>query len=99
MFRYYEDPALGKSDTRNYAEYAGTYELASGIIQTVSVRDGKLYAQRGDRAENELLPESSEVFFLKGVEGRRLFRRNDGSKVDAMIDRRNNEDVVWKKIM
>lgn len=98
MFRYYEDPTLGKSDTRKNAEYAGSYELASGIIQTVSVRDGKLYAQRGDRAEHELLPESSEVFFLKGVEGRRLFRRNDSGKIDAMIDRRNNEDVVWKRI-
>jgi hypothetical protein len=32
------------------------------------------------------------------VEGRRLFRRAEGGKVDAMIDRRNNEDVVWKKI-
>jgi Domain of unknown function (DUF4440) len=97
MFRYYEDPALGKADTKKYPEYAGVYELATGIIQTVSIRDGKLYAQRGDKPENELLPESVEIFFLKGVEGRRLFHRNDGGKVDAMIDRRNNEDVVWKK--
>jgi hypothetical protein len=27
-----------------------------------------------------------------------LFRRAEGGRVDAMIDRRNNEDVVWKKI-
>ena len=80
MFRYYEDPALGKSDARKYTEYAGTYELASGIIQTVSVRDGKLYAQRGDREENELLPESSEVFFLKG-------ERVAGSSAETMAAR------------
>jgi hypothetical protein len=98
MFRYYEDPAPGKADTKKYADYAGTYELAPGVTQTIVSRDGGLYAQRKDRAETELVPESSDIFFRKGEEGRRLFRRNDTGKVDAMIDRRNNEDVVWKKV-
>jgi hypothetical protein len=98
MFRYYEDPAPGKGDLKKYADYAGTYELAPGKTQIVSVRGGGLYAQRGDSPEAELVPEAADIFFRKGVEGRRLFRRDDSSKVDAMIDRRNNEDVVWKKI-
>ena len=85
-------------DAKKYGEYVGTYELAPGVTQTVSVRDGRLYAQREDRPEDELVPESGDIFFRKGVEGRRLFRRADSGKVDAMIDRRNNEDVVWKKI-
>jgi hypothetical protein len=45
-----------------------------------------------------LIPEAGDLFFVKGVEGRRLFRRGDDGKVDAMIDRRNNEDVLWKKV-
>jgi len=98
MLRYYEDPAAAKPDTKKYGEYVGTYEVAPGVTQTVSVRDGGLYAQRGSSQEVELVPESSDLFFRKGVEGRRLFRRADSGKVDAMIDRRNNEDVVWKKI-
>ncbi|MGA9811340.1 MAG: DUF4440 domain-containing protein [Terriglobales bacterium] len=98
MFRYYEDPAPGKADAKKYGEYVGTYGLAPGVTQTVSVRDGKLYAQRGSSPEVELAPESSDIFFRKGVEGRRLFRRAANGKVDAMIDRRNNEDVVWKKV-
>jgi hypothetical protein len=32
------------------------------------------------------------------VEGRRLFHFGPDGKVDAMIDRRNDEDVVWKKV-
>ena len=79
-------------------EYVGTYQLAPGVTQTVSVRDGRLYAQREGRPEDELIPESGDIFFRKGAEGRRLFRRANNGKVDAMIDRRNNEDVVWKKI-
>jgi hypothetical protein len=98
MFRYYEDPAPGKSDIKKYGEYAGTYELAPGVTQTISIRDGSLYAQRGSSPEAQLVPESGDIFFRKGAEGRRLFRRANNGKVDAMIDRRNNEDVVWKRV-
>ncbi len=98
MLRYYEDPAAGKADPKTYTEFAGTYELAPGVTQKIFVRDGALYAQRGERPEAELIPEASDILFLRGVEGRHLFRRAANGKVDAMIDRRNNEDVVWKKI-
>ena len=97
--RYYEDPAA--ADPRqllNYqpSAYVGTYELAPGQIRTVSVDNGKLFVERNGKKE-ELLPESSDLFFRKGVEGRILFRHDSAGKVDALIDRRNNEDVVWKK--
>ena len=45
-----------------------------------------------------MLPETSELFFRKGVEGRILFRYAPNGKVDALIDRRNNEDVIWRKM-
>ena len=47
---------------------------------------------------NNFSPEGSEIFFRKGVEGRILFRYADNGKVDALIDRRNNEDVVWRRM-
>ena len=98
MFRYYEDPAPGKADKKVYAEYVGTYELAPGVTQTVSLESDDLYVQRSGRDRVMLVPESADMFFRKGIEGRLLFRRGDGSKVDAMIDRRNNEDVLWRKV-
>jgi hypothetical protein len=98
VLRYYEDPAPGKVDTAKFGEYVGTYELAPGNTLTVSI-DGKLlYRQRGDRPRDLLTPEATDIFFRKGVEGRILFRHAENGKVDALIDRRNNEDVVWKKI-
>lgn len=96
--RYYEDPAPGKPDLKKYAEYVGTYEIVPGNAIVVSREGNDLYAKRGDRAKELLIPEASDIFFRKGVEGRRLFRRRDDGKVDALIDRRNNEDTVWKKI-
>jgi ketosteroid isomerase-like protein len=97
VLRYYEDPAPGKADVKKYADYAGTYELAPGKTLTVSSEGTDLYSQRTDKPKQLLVPEASDIFFRKGVEGRLLFRRNEKEKVDALIDRRNNEDIVWKK--
>jgi len=98
MFRYYEDPAPGKVDTKKYVDYLGRYELAPGVTQTVSLEGAELYAQRAGRDKVLLVPESTDIFFRKAVEGRILFRRGDHGQVDTLIDRRNNEDVAWKKV-
>jgi Domain of unknown function (DUF4440)/Domain of unknown function (DUF3471) len=98
VLRYYEDPAPGKVDAARLGDYVGTYELAPGVTLTVSREGDKLYSKRGERPQELLVPETCDLFFHPGAEGRRLFRRNNTGKVDALIDRRNNEDVVWKKM-
>ena len=98
VLRYYEDPAAGEVDAGTYADYAGTYEAAPGKTMTVSKEGKQLFLQRGDRPKSELIPEAGPIFFRKGVEGRILFHRGQNSKVDTLVDRRNNEDVVWKKV-
>jgi Domain of unknown function (DUF4440)/Domain of unknown function (DUF3471) len=98
VLRYYEDPAAGTVDARELKDYVGRYELAPGKAMTISQEGKQLFRQRGDEPKVELIPEAGAIFFRKGVEGRTLFRRAANGKVDALIDRRNNEDVVWKKI-
>ncbi len=58
--------------------------------------NGKLFIERNGKKE-ELFPETSDLFFRKGVEGRILFHYDANGKADVLIDRRNNEDVIWKK--
>jgi hypothetical protein len=94
--RYYEDPAVGKADPKKFADYVGTYELAQGQTRSVYAEGDKLFVERNGKKE-QLLPETSEIFFRKGVEGRILFRCEGTGNVDALIDRRNNEDVIWRK--
>jgi hypothetical protein len=96
-FRYYEDPAVGKIDKTKLTNFVGTYELAPGQTRTVSIDGDHLVVERNGKRET-LLPESSEIFFRKGVEGRIVFRADNDGKVDALIDRRNNEDIVWRKV-
>jgi Domain of unknown function (DUF4440)/Domain of unknown function (DUF3471) len=94
--RYYEDPATGKANPKKFADFIGAYELASGQTRSVTSEGDKLFVERKGKKE-QLLPETSELFFRKGVEGRILFRYGATGKVDALIDRRNNEDVIWRK--
>ncbi|PYL06422.1 MAG: hypothetical protein DME33_13740 [Verrucomicrobia bacterium] len=94
--RYYEDPAVGKADPKKFADYIGTYQLAPGQTRFVIAEGDKLFVKRNGKKEQQF-PETSEIFFRKGVEGRILFRYAATGKVDALIDRRNNEDVIWRK--
>jgi hypothetical protein len=98
LLRYYEDPAPGKIDTARLDEYGGTYELVPGQTLTVFREDDKLYILHGSIPKILIEPESPDLFFRPGFEGRRLFHRNDSGKVDSMISRRNNEDLSWKKL-
>jgi Domain of unknown function (DUF4440) len=95
--RYYDDPAVAKIDLKRFADFSGTYELAPGQTRRVFSEGANLYVERNGKRE-QLLPEGSEIFFRKGVEGRILFRYADNGKVDALIDRRNNEDVIWRRV-
>jgi len=99
-FRYYEDPAIGKEDPAKFSDYAGSYELSpdSPRKTTITSEGEKLLLARTGSQAVQLFPESGDLFFRKGVEGRILFRFDAGGKVDALIDRRNNEDVIWKKL-
>ncbi len=95
--RYYGDPAPGKADPAKFSDYVGTYELAPGLNAAVSTESGKLYYQRGENSKEQLIAEVDGLFFRKGVEGRMLFRYGSDGKVDALISRRNHEDLIWKK--
>jgi hypothetical protein len=94
--RYYEDPAVGKADPKKFGDYIGTYELAPGQTRSVTAEGDRLFVERNGEKE-QLFPETSEIFFRKGVEGRILFHYAATGKVDVLIDRRNNEDVIWRK--
>jgi hypothetical protein len=95
--RYYEDPAIGKIDPKKLGDFIGIYELAPGQTRSVTAEGENLFVERKGKKE-QLFPETSDLFFRKGVEGRILFRYDDHGKIDALVDRRNNEDVVWRKM-
>jgi hypothetical protein len=98
MLRYYEDPASGDVDAKRFRDYLGTFELAPGTTREVTFDGHNLYAQRSGREKEVLIPEAPDIFFRPGVEGRILFPHADGHLAMILVDRRNNEDVLWKRV-
>lgn len=77
----------------------GQYELTPGVSYTITLEGDKLMGQRTGRAKEELLPADENTFFPKGtIRGEKVFVRDAGGRVTEMLDRRENNDLVWKKI-
>lgn len=77
---------------------AGTYELTSGITYTITLEDGKLLGQRTGRAKEELLPADENTWFPKGTtRGEKVFVQDANGRVTKMLDRRENNDLVWNR--
>jgi len=78
--------------------YEGKYQLTSEIIYTISVEGDKVYGQRGNRAREELIPGGDGILFKPGSRIIKLFEKDEKGNVIRMLDRRNGNDLIWKRI-
>ena len=92
------DPAVAKVDPRLYDAYAGQYEYAPGLLDTVT-RDGdRLLIQATGQAKEELLPENDTTYFGRRQDWRVLFVRDDKGVVVSLIFRQNGQDLVARRV-
>lgn len=81
-----------------YDRYTGEYELAPDIVYTVTREGDKLMGQRSGRQKEELFPISETMFFRKGnPRGVKIFETDGKGNVIRLIDRRDNNDIIWKR--
>jgi hypothetical protein len=86
-------------DPKLYESIVGEYELSPGISYTITIEGDKLIGQRAGRAKEELLPADYNTFFSKGtIRGEKVFLRDANSRASQMLDRRENNDLVWKRV-
>ena len=79
--------------------YVGQYQLAPDVIYTITREAGKLFGQRTGRVKEELLPLCEDTFYRKGVwRGEKVFERDASGRIVRMLDRRENNDLVWRKM-
>ncbi len=77
--------------------YVGTYEMGDSMTYTVTMNGKALYGSRNEKAPQELIPETDNIFFVTGdARGRKLFVK-DANGTIQMLPRRNGEDIVWKR--
>jgi Domain of unknown function (DUF3471) len=67
-------------DTSVYKDCVGQYEFRPLDVETISVKDGRLWSQIGKKGD-EYLPLGSETFFVKDDLGSVTFSRDDQGHV------------------
>jgi len=80
-------------------EYVGQYQLAPDVTYTITREGDKLWGQRTGRGKEELLPLCADTFYRKGIwRGEKVFERDARGGVIKLLDRRENNDLVWTKV-
>lgn len=85
-------------------QYVGTYRMSAERVTVVSLLHDTLFIQKGknvaealQKAAEALLPETENVFFrLSDTRGRKLFGKSEDGQM-VMRERRNGQDLVWKR--
>jgi hypothetical protein len=85
-------------DPTVFDDYIGTYRLSAEISVRIWREDDQLFMQRTGRAREELIPIGNDRFVRAGApRGERFFRRDNGGKVVALVERRDNNDLIWRR--
>ena len=100
VLRYYEDPAIGTVADKMHEGRGGHLRISSAAdVIVVTRRWGRNCSHNATMGSRCGYCRSLRIWvFRVGAEGRRLFRRDAAGKVMMLVDRRNNEDVLWKKV-
>ncbi|MBC7874661.1 MAG: serine hydrolase [Ferruginibacter sp.] len=79
-------------------QYTGEYELAPGFIITITRENDKLYGQATGQEKFELFAEKEDMFFLKVVEAKLQFIRNEKGAINKLILYQGGQETEGLKI-
>ena len=83
-------------DPKIYDAYVGEYELAPNFILTVKREGDRLMTQATGQGQAEIFPESETKFFLKVIEAKLTFVKDESGKVTHLILHQNGEHTAMK---
>ncbi|MGQ0661887.1 MAG: nuclear transport factor 2 family protein [Sphingosinicella sp.] len=94
-----KDPPAFRLSLTALCDYEGIYHLTPAIEASVRVGDdGALRIERTGRPPAAYRPELRDIFFAAGQpRTRRIFLRDEGGAITGFADRREGEDVVWRR--
>jgi CubicO group peptidase (beta-lactamase class C family) len=92
-----ESPATA-INTNVYDGYVGEYEIAPTLIVKVYTEGSKLMAQATGQPVAELFPEGPDKFFLKVVDAKVSFTKDDKGTVSGLVIQQGGRELPGKKI-
>lgn len=92
------DPKEATVDDKILDTYVGKYQLRPSFVISITKEEGRLYAQATDQPRHELFAESASKFFMKAVDDRILFVKNEQGSPEKLILFQNGQEMPGKRI-
>ena len=93
-----KDPPAGRLPEKDRQEYVGRYSGGSDLVYSIQWDGKQLVGNRPGRAASPLLVEVRDVLFVPGQpRSRKIFQRDANGKITGFVDRREGEDLVWRR--
>lgn len=90
-------PAEATATKTSYDDYVGEYEVSPTFKAAVFKEGEKLMTQATGQPAAELYPESADNFFLKVVDAKVTFTRDDKGLVTGLVIHQGGRDIPGKK--
>ncbi|HMH24146.1 MAG TPA: DUF4440 domain-containing protein [Puia sp.] len=98
VFEIPQLPPAIKATTQILRSYTGSYQMNDNNTCTISLINDTLFLQKKTGSPVALFAETENVFFRQAdTRGRKIFVKNDTGEM-LMLERRNGNDLVWKRI-
>lgn len=93
-----KDPPAITLPAKDLQEYVGRYAGGPDLVYTIQWDGKQLTGSRGGRAATPLRAETRDVFLVAGQpRTRKIFQRDANGKITGFVDRREGEDLVWRR--
>jgi hypothetical protein len=98
VFEIPQLPPSVKVAAKTLLEYAGRYEMRGTDTCSITVKNDTLFIQKKKGVAVALFAETGNIFFrTSDTRGRKIFVKNEIGEM-LMLERRNGNDLVWKRI-
>ncbi|TXN23406.1 serine hydrolase [Methylobacterium sp. WL9] len=85
-------------DRARLRRLTGRYDLGPSFIVSVTLENGRLYAQATGQPRNELFPEGERAFFLKSVDAQLSFDLDGNGRATGLVLHQNGLDTPGPRI-
>jgi hypothetical protein len=93
-----KDPPALNLPAKGLQEYVGRYSGGSDLVYTIEWDGKQLIGHRPGRAATPLQVEARDVLFVAGQpRTRKIFERDANGKITGFVDRREGEDLIWRR--
>ena len=92
------EKSMANVDPAVYEDYVGQYRVNPRFTLTVTRENDRLFAQGSYQPVFELIPEGKDVFFIKTVDARVSFRRNQDNKVIQIVVSTGSGEEIGNRI-